>query len=276
MKVASVLAVGGLDPSGGAGLGMDRVTAAARGVWCRMIATTLTAQNGQTFGGSWPVPPEALRAQLDAALDDAGVHAIKIGALPNRAAVEIVGDAVASSGLPTVLDPVLRTSSGGDLIDDEGRQALQERLLPRMTLVTPNRMEAAVLTSSSLADVQADPVRAAHALLRSGARAVLLKGGHDEGHEAVDWLVTEQSSRALKTRRLDTRNARGTGCSLATAIASELALGRDLDAAVDAAKAWFDATFAQGVDFDFGTSPGPLPVLGDGLRERQADGGQGR
>ena len=276
MKATSTLAIGGLDPSGGAGLGMDRVTAAARGVWSRLVASAVTAQDGRAFRGAWPLPPDALQAQLDSALADGTVTAIKIGMLPNAAAVRIVARTIERVALPCVLDPILRSSSAGELIDDEGRRALQDELLPRVSLITPNLPEAAALTSLSVSQVQTDPLAAGRALIAAGARAVLLKGGHAQGARAADWFVAPGAEFALETRRLLTQNARGTGCCLASAIAAELALGVELTEAVRAAKLWFDATLADGVQLEFGPAPGPLPVLGETLRSAQAGGGQGR
>ena len=278
MKVATAAALGGADPSGGAGLATDRVTFAARGVWGRLVVTAITAQDAGGLQGSWPVPPDVLLAQLAAAFSDDVVGAVKIGMLADAASVHVVAEALRERARDraVVLDPVLATSSGGELCDAEAVAALADTLLPAVTLVTPNLPEAARLADRSLDAARADPPGTARALLALGARAVLLKGGHDDGPTATDHFVSTQGTFELTTPRRTTPNTRGTGCALAAAIGAELALGAELEAAVRSAKAWFDAVFASGAGLDFGVAVGPLPVLGDALRTPAQNSGQGR
>lgn len=273
-KPATALAIGGADPSGGAGLATDRLTFGASGVWGRLVVTAVTAQGDDGLRGSWPVPVEALRAQLDAALEGDAVAAVKIGMLPTADAVRAVVAALAPTALPAVLDPVLRTTSGGDLIDAEGCEALVAELWPRAALVTPNRPEAARVLATSERSIAADPSGAAAELARRHAAAVLLKGGHAEGPDCVDVYADGRTTFELSTPRVPTANLRGTGCALAAAIAAQLALGLALADAVRAAKRWFDDTLRDGAALDFGPGPGPLPVLGERLRAQP--GGQGR
>jgi len=273
----TALAIAGSDPSGGAGLSTDRTTFAALGVWGRVVVSAITAQDGVHVRGLWPVPADVLRAQVESALEDGAVRAIKVGMLPDAAAVDALVPLLRAAGVPIVLDPVLAATSGGALITDAGLAALPE-LAAVTTLVTPNRPEAARLLGRSEPHVHDDPRGTARALRARGWPAVLLKGGHDAGEhatgdEVVDHYADTAGSFELRAPRIETRNQRGTGCALSAAIAAELALGAELQGSVRRAKAWFDETLRAGAELDFGPR-GPLPVLGERLRPHS--GGHGR
>lgn len=234
-----VLVIGGTDSSGGAGLTRDARTLALLGIETNCAVTAVTAQSDRRVASVHHVAPSVIREQIETAFEAHRPDAIKIGMLGNRASVEAVDEALQARGgaEPLVLDPVLMSSSGGVLLDAEGRRALAERLLPRSTLVTPNLPEAAHLLGEALAEDEEALLAQARRILGLGTGAVLVKGGHAEGDEAADWLVVrDRPPERLVAPRVRAR-LRGTGCALASAIAGELARGAGLPDACRRAKA---------------------------------------
>ncbi len=224
----SVLLVAGLDSSTGAGLARDLAVMADLGITARLAATAVTAQDAAGGCAVQPVSAEMVAAQIRAA---GPLRAAKLGMLANAEIVRAVADTLPE--LPFVLDPVLATSAGVRLLDDAGRAALIRWLIPRATLVTPNLPEALCLTGLAS---NADSQSLAAGFFAMGARAVLLKGGHAGGAEAVDWLLrpTAPPLGFAAARKPGCR--RGTGCTLASAIAAHLARGADLPTACGLAK----------------------------------------
>jgi hydroxymethylpyrimidine/phosphomethylpyrimidine kinase len=233
----AVLVIAGSDSSGGAGIVRDLKTLADLGVEALCAVSAVTAQTHGHVVSVHHVPPEVIRTQIRAAFESTVVDAIKIGMLGTGATVSAVADSLPRGGaVPIVLDPVLLSSSGGVLLDEEGRAEMRVRLLPLATVLTPNIPEAASLCGTSPATNREALVAQARALVAMGARAVLLKGGHAEGAEADDLLLTAQGTVLwLSSPRLDAR-CRGTGCALASAIAAGLAGGQSVEAACRAAK----------------------------------------
>ncbi|WP_417627532.1 hydroxymethylpyrimidine/phosphomethylpyrimidine kinase [Pararhodobacter aggregans] len=228
----SVLIVAGLDSSTGAGLARDLAVMAELGLPARIAATAGTAQDAAGGCLLHPVPAAMVAAQIRAA---GPVRAAKLGMLADAEVVAAVAESLPP--VPIVLDPVLATSAGVALIDAAGLAAMIARLFPRAALIAPNLPEAARLTGLPEATA---PDRLAAALVALGARAVLLKGGHGQGTEAVDWLFRPDAPalRLASPRKPGTK--RGTGCTLASAIAGHLALGADLAVACAGAKAHLD------------------------------------
>lgn len=228
-----VLVVAGLDSSTGAGLARDLAVLADHGVTARVAATAVTAQDAAGACRVHPVPAAMVAAQIRAA---GPLRAAKLGMLANADIVAAI--AAALPDLPFVLDPVLATSAGASLLDAAGQAAMIARLIPRAALVTPNLPEAAALTGLA---PDAAPGDLAARLFTMGARAVLLKGGHADGAEAVDWLLRPDTAplRFAAPRKPGTR--RGTGCTLASAIAANLARGDDLATACGHAKRYLSA-----------------------------------
>jgi hydroxymethylpyrimidine/phosphomethylpyrimidine kinase len=231
----TVLVIAGVDSSGGAGLTRDVCVLADFEVDALCAVTAVTAQSNSRVHAVHHVPPEVVGAQIAAAFDAREIAAIKIGMLGVRATVEAVSEALPSR-VPIVLDPVLAASSGGMLLDADGRRAMRETLFPRVTLVTPNVPEAAALLGEDPANTELELIAQAERLLALGPRAVLIKGGHTAGEEAVDLLVSGNVpvQRIVSLRVQATR--RGTGCALASAIAAGLASGRPLAEACERAK----------------------------------------
>lgn len=254
-----VLSIAGSDSGGGAGIQADLKTFSALGCFGMTAITALTAQNTQGVTAIHGVPPEMLRAQIDAVLEDIGAHAVKIGMLHAPEIVQTVAEAIDRHGLrQVVLDPVMVATSGAVLIDRPAVSVLVRELFPRATLVTPNLDEAALLVGRPLASL-ADMERAADELLAQGAKAVLLKGGHLPGETVVDLLVNAQGERhAMQAPRIASANTHGTGCTLSSAIAAHLALGASLREAVEAARAYVRGALEGGAAVRTGAGSGPL------------------
>ena len=241
----AVLVIAGSDSSGGAGIVRDLQVLADLGVQGLCAITAVTAQTHGHLVSVHHVPPEVVRTQIRAALDSRAVGAIKIGMLGTAATVSAVADSLSrETSIPVVLDPVLLSSSGGVLLDDEGRAEMRARLFPLTTVLTPNIPEAASLCGAAPAASREALLEQASSLLATGARAVLLKGGHADGAEAVDLLLTgNDAPRWLSAPRLKAR-CRGTGCALASAIAAGLARGQSVQDACRSGKQYVLALLA--------------------------------
>jgi hydroxymethylpyrimidine/phosphomethylpyrimidine kinase len=235
----TVLVIAGFDPSGGAGVLADVKTIAAMGCYATAAVTSLTFQNTQGVFGAAHQSADTLAAQIDPIFDDFEVAAVKTGMLPTAETIDATVRALSSrSGRPVVVDPVVRSTSGFDLVDRAALDALVTRLLPLATVVTPNTAEAERITGEPVTN-EAEMERAARAIVRMGARAALVTGGHlDLGGMAVDVLYDGNALHTFSDRRIDTTSTHGTGCTLASAIAAGLALGRPLAVAVASAKTY--------------------------------------
>jgi len=235
--VTAVLVIAGTDSSGGAGLVRDVETLALFGVEALCAVTAVTAQTDGEVTAVELLPPRLVQAQIGAAVAARRAAAIKIGMLGSRAIVEAVAGALAPHArAPLVLDPVLAASSGGALLEAQGREALAALLLPLATLLTPNIPEAAALLAATPATSAAEIIAQGRALCARGAAAVLMKGGHADGARATDWLVTAAGAvHEFSAPRL-AATRRGTGCALASAIAAGLAADLPLELACQRAK----------------------------------------
>ena len=254
-----VLAIAGSDSGGGAGIQADLKTFAALGCYGMTAITALTAQNTVGVRAIHSVPTAMLRDQIDAVIEDIGVDAVKIGMLQLPETVRTVADAIDRHALRrVVLDPVMMSTSGARLIDDEARAVLVRELFRRATLVTPNLDEAALLVGRPLGS-EADMEAAARELVAMGAPAVLLKGGHLAGETVSDLLLLRDAEpRWMRAPRIATGNTHGTGCTLSSAIAAHLALGAALPEAVDLARAYVRGALEAGASVRTGAGSGPL------------------
>jgi hydroxymethylpyrimidine/phosphomethylpyrimidine kinase len=235
----SVLLIGGSDSGGGAGLQADLRVMTAYRLAGACALTAATAQNPAAVRSLNLLRPAQVGAQIEAILQDIDVRAIKIGMLGNAAIAREVCTRIAGCKVPVVLDPVLIATSGGTLLDRSGMKWMREKLLPRCTVVTPNLPEAEALLGLSIKSSR-DRERAAAALHSLGANAVLLKGGHARGRELIDIYVDASGLTSLRAQRLRIRT-HGTGCTLASAIAAELARKQPLAAAVASAHAYLQS-----------------------------------
>lgn len=251
-----VLTIAGSDSGGGAGIQADLKTMTAFGVHGMSAITAVTAQNSLGVSGVWELPVAAMTAQFHAVVDDIGVDAVKTGMLGSAAMTRAVAGllAAAPAGVPLVVDPVCVSKHGDSLLADEALGVLRDELLPLATVVTPNLDEVRLLTGSLVAD-EAGMREAARRLHALGPRWVLVKGGHLAG-EAADLLFDGAEERWLRAPRHDNRHTHGTGCTLASAIASGLARGHDMPRAVADAKAYVTGAIEAG--FPLGTGLGPV------------------
>ncbi len=231
-----VLTVAGSDSGGGAGIQADLKAMLALGVHGMSVITAVTAQNSLGVQGAWELPVEAVRAQYRSVVDDIGVQAVKTGMLASAELVETVAELIAGTDAPAVVDPVGVSKHGDALLAASALDSVRTKLLPVATVATPNLDEVAQLTGVRVGS-QDDLRRAAAAVLEFGPRWALIKGGHLPG-EAVDLLTDGSAEHWLRAPRHDNRHTHGTGCTLASAIAAQLALGRPVPEAVAAAKAY--------------------------------------
>lgn len=259
MSHPTALTIAGSDSGGGAGIQADLKTFSALGVYGCSVITALTAQNTQTVTGVMNVPHEFIGQQIDAVFSDIQVNSVKIGMLSVPEIIDAVASGLKRHNISNiVLDPVMVAKSGDALLQPNAVAAVREVLLPLADVITPNLPEAAaLLDGASITNV--DEMRAAaSALLDLGPKAVLLKGGHLEGAESPDLLVDANGSQVLHSTRIDTRNTHGTGCTLSSAIAAGLALGKDLQHAVGDAKIYVGAAIGAADSLDIGRGHGPV------------------
>ncbi|OPY93833.1 hydroxymethylpyrimidine/phosphomethylpyrimidine kinase [Bradyrhizobium sacchari] len=259
MTTPAALTIAGSDSSGGAGIQADLKTFAALGVYGASAITALTAQNTRGVTGIHAVPAEFVTAQIDAVFSDLDIGAVKIGMVAQAASIDAIAAAL-SRWRPRhiVLDPVMVATSGDRLLASDGVDALRTRLMPLASVITPNLPEAAALLGEPVATAEAEIESQGRRLLALGCNAVLIKGGHGEGAESIDYLVTSETTIALAAPRIATRNTHGTGCSLSSAVAAGLARGEDLELAVRNAKAWISAAIAAAGRFSVGHGHGPI------------------
>lgn len=251
-----MLTVAGSDSGGGAGIQADLRTFMAFGVHGMSAITAVTAQNSVGVQGCWPVPSDAVAAQIRAVLDDIGVDAVKIGMLATGEIVAVVARCLERVEAPIVVDPVGVSSSGESLLTPAGLDALRRELLPRATLVTPNLAEVRALTGVAV-ERAVDLPRAAAAVLALGPAWVLVTGGHlPADGPAIDLLTDGVSTRLFRVDRLGTRHTHGTGCTLASAVAARLARGDSVPTAVAAAKDFVTGAIAHAGPL--GSGPGPV------------------
>jgi hydroxymethylpyrimidine/phosphomethylpyrimidine kinase len=249
-----VLAIAGSDSGGGAGIQADLKTMLALGAHGMTVICAVTAQNSVGVQGYWELPPEAVSAQLESVLSDIGTQAVKTGMLASPTLVATVADALAEVAAPVVVDPVAVSKHGDSLLSAGTLDMVRERLLPLATVVTPNLLEAELLTGTTITD-EAQMLTAARAILAMGPQWVLVKGGHLPGNP-VDLLVDQQRVVRFPGERIASVHTHGTGCTLASAIATRLAFGDDVRAAVKTAKEYVTGAIAAG--FPLGSGIGPV------------------
>jgi hydroxymethylpyrimidine/phosphomethylpyrimidine kinase len=259
MTTPVALTIAGSDSSGGAGIQADLKTFAALGVYGASVITALTAQNTSGVTGIHLVPPDFVTAQMDAVFSDLNVKVVKIGMVAQLATIEAIAAGLKRwSPNHVVLDPVMVASSGDRLLAAEAVEALRTKLIPCASLITPNLPEAGALLDEPVAVSEADIERQGRRLLSMGCAAVLIKGGHGQGAESIDYLVRSGGTVALTAPRIATKNTHGTGCSLSSAIAALLAKGEEMETAVRNAKTFISAAIAAADRFSVGHGHGPI------------------
>ncbi|MHC0613895.1 bifunctional hydroxymethylpyrimidine kinase/phosphomethylpyrimidine kinase [Komagataeibacter oboediens] len=251
-----ILIMAGSDSGGGAGIQADIKTVTMLGGFAMTAVTALTVQNTRGVHDVMPVPPAFVSAQMRCVIDDLGVDAFKSGMLDSPDVIEAIASVLMTyADVPYVLDPVMVAKGGTSLLKDSALSTLKARLLPLASILTPNLPEAETLLGRRIGN-RADMVAAAHDLLAMGPRAVLLKGGHMQGDELVDVLL-ERDGKAEEfvTRRIHTRHTHGTGCTLASAIATGLGQGMSLRDAVVRARAYVRKAIASAPGYGAGAGP---------------------
>jgi hydroxymethylpyrimidine/phosphomethylpyrimidine kinase len=256
---ANLLTIAGSDSGGGAGIQADLKTFSALSTYGASVITAITAQNTRAVTAIHDVPPDIIKAQLDAVFGDIRIDAVKIGMLSRPEVIEVVAERLGHFGAkPIVLDPVMVAKSGDKLLQPDAVSALVTHLLPLAKVITPNLPEAGVLLNRAAPEDEAAMVEAIEALRDLGAKAVLLKGGHLDGDQAVDIFDDGHDRQFLGTKRVDTENTHGTGCTLSAAIAAFLGRGFALPAAIKAAKDYISQAIAAADQLDVGRGHGPV------------------
>ncbi len=252
------LTIAGSDSGGGAGIQADLKTFSALGVYGASVIAALTAQNTKTVTDIFDVDPTFVAAQIDAVFDDLEVGAVKIGMLSRTDVIATVADRLAHwQPRWIVLDPVMVAKSGAKLLQEDAIGALRDRLLPMASVITPNIPEAKLLIGSE--DLPSKPMGALAARLQGlGARNVLIKGGHLEDEDSPDLLLYGGEHYRYNGPRVATRNTHGTGCTLSSAIAAELAKGEPLPNAVQNAKDYLTAALQHADTLTIGKGFGPV------------------
>jgi len=252
-----VLIIAGSDSGGGAGIQADIKTCSAFGAYAMTAVTAVTAQNTLGVHAVEMMPAALVKAQIEACLSDIGADVVKIGMLGTKEIIDVVAEAVDELDAFVILDPVAVATSGDALLNEDAIEALREKLLPLADLVTPNVPEAALLTGLNIKDVD-DLTKAGDALLSRGVYAALMKGGHLVGKSVVDVLVSEEGANIMSGPRLHMRHTHGTGCTLASAVAANMALGLDLDEAVMRAREFVFEAIRTAPGFGSEKGHGPL------------------
>lgn len=255
-----VLTIAGSDSGGGAGIQADIKTISACGCYAMSAITAITVQNTVGVKSVYPLPPEAISGQISAVLDDIGADAIKIGMLHSSEVIKTVKNTIAGYNIKNiVLDPVMVAKSGDKLLQDEAIETLKNILMPVVRVITPNIPEAEILLGEKI-HVQEELPQIAKKLSMNRKISVMLKAGHLTNRKLVDifYNAEEDTLLALKSKRINTKNTHGTGCTLSSAIASFLALGLSLNEAIKKAKEYIDQAIVTGANYKLGKGHGPV------------------
>ncbi len=258
MVLPAVLTIAGSDSIGGAGIQADLKTMLANGVYGMSAVTALTAQNTTGVTAVMNATPDFLGQEIDAVFSDISPAAVKVGMVSSAVLISVIAERLARyEAKNVVVDPVMVATSGAHLIDDDAISSLEEKLFPLATVITPNMPELAVIAGvneDELRDAAARE-RVAHDVSRRYGCAVLAKGGHDARNADDTLVMTDGRIVSYKGERIETKNTHGTGCTLSSAIASNLAKGMALDAAVERAKAYVTGALSAGLDMGRGCGP---------------------
>ena len=255
MSIPRVLTIAGSDSGGGAGIQADLKTFTALGVYGMSAITSITVQNTVGVFGVMDLPESMVYQQIKVVVEDIGVDAIKTGMLSHAGIVETVAKAIKDFKLErVVVDPVMRAKSGDPLLKSSDEKAIKELLIPLASIITPNIPEAQALTGIEIEDVQ-DMEKACRLLYSLGAGSVLLKGGHMEGDTLVDVFYDGSKFKHLVYERINTKNTHGTGCTLASAIASYLAKGLSLEESVLKAREYVQGAIKHSLNLGKGHGP---------------------
>lgn len=253
------LTIAGSDSGGGAGIQADLKSFSANRAYGASVITALTAQNTLGVTGVHDVPANFISAQMDSVFSDLEIDAVKIGMLSQVQVIEAVASGLAKHKAKNIVfDPVMVTTSGDSLLADDAVEAIQTILMPMSDLLTPNLYETAKLTGQPLATSNDEMVKQADILLEAGAKAVLVKGGHSENNNCADYYKSSSEKTWLTAERIKTENTHGTGCSLSSAIAANLAHGMTMQTALEKSKEWLTGAIANSDQLNIGKGAGPV------------------
>ena len=255
-----VLTIAGSDSGGGAGIQADIKTISAMGCYASSAITAVTVQNTLGVQAVHPIPLDILEGQIDAILSDIGADAIKIGMLHSTKVVNLVAEMIEKYGIRNVvLDPVMVSTSGHKLIEDDAIESIKNRLIPLSRVITPNIPEAEILSGCKISSDQ-DFEQIAKKLSFNKSVSVLLKAGHLDNDCLVDYFynIEDNTITLLPSKRVKTRNTHGTGCTLSSAFASALARGEDLTTASKSAKKYIEQAIVSGAEYEIGHGHGPV------------------
>ncbi|OSM98897.1 hydroxymethylpyrimidine/phosphomethylpyrimidine kinase [Lonsdalea populi] len=260
MKRINALTIAGTDPSGGAGIQADLKTFSALEAYGASVVTALVAQNTRGVQSVCRIEPAFVGAQLDSVLSDVRIDSVKIGMLAEADIVEVVAERLIRYPVPfVVLDTVMLAKSGDPLLQPQAIKSLRQRLLPQVSIITPNLPEAAALLACPVAENENEMREQGEALLALGCQAVLMKGGHLAGSESPDWLfATGEPPQRFSAQRVNTRHTHGTGCTLSAALAALRPRCNDWSACVTAAKAYLQGALQQADTLEVGQGIGPV------------------
>lgn len=257
-SVFSVLSIAGFDGSGGAGIQADTKTISSLGCYATNVLTALPVQNTQGVQTIFEIPSEAIDLQIKSILDDIYPDAIKIGMVHSVELVKIIAENLKNYKGPIVFDPVMISTSGHQLIKDETIEACKQLLFPLATLITPNLDEVSVLVGKQI-DIPEKMQNAGQIILKMGTKAVLVKGGHLQQDELISYLIQkDQPTQEYSSKRVETKNTHGSGCTLSSAIASYLAQGLSLHESVSKAQKYIDQAIFTAKELKIGKGNGPL------------------
>lgn len=255
-----VLTIAGSDSGGGAGIQADIKTISAMGCYASSAITAVTVQNTLGVQAVHPIPLDILEGQIDAILSDIGADAIKIGMLHSTKVVNLVAEMIEKYGIRNVvLDPVMVSTSGHKLIEDDAIESIKNRLIPLSRVITPNIPEAEILSGCKISSDQ-DFEQIAKKLSFNKSVSVLLKAGHLDNDCLVDYFynIEDNTITLLPSKRVKTRNTHGTGCTLSSAFASALARGEDLTLAAKSAKKYIEQAIVSGAEYEIGHGHGSV------------------
>lgn len=255
-----VLTIAGSDSGGGAGIQADIKAISAMGCYAASAITAITVQNTLGVEAVHPVPLDILRGQIDAVLSDIGTDAIKIGMLHSSEVVCLVAEMIEKYGIKNVvLDPVMVSTSGHRLIEEDAVETIRRRLMPLARVITPNIPEAEILAGCPITG-EGDFDRVARKLSGNDKVSVLLKAGHLSEERLVDYFYNAEDGimTRLASQRVETQNTHGTGCTLSSAFAAALARGEDLTSAAISAKGYIEQAIISGAEYEIGGGHGPV------------------
>lgn len=259
----TALTIAGSDCSGGAGIQADLKTFSALGVYGMSVITAITAQNTKAVTDVMGCSPKIVGEQIDAVFDDIIPDAVKIGMLHNTEIIETVASKLSQyAPKHIVLDPVMISTSGCRLIDESAINSLIERLMPIADIITPNKFEAEYLAQSKISSIDS-LLDVGNKILSLGAKSVLIKGGHFDDEKMTDYYFYAKDKKPIQfhSHLIETANTHGTGCTLSSAIATYLALGKNVIDAISLAKEYLTSALAEGCDIKIGFGHGPVNHL---------------